>query len=581
MNQTITLSREEKRNAFREINESSDRIMKYTLFGYFAFGLFLATFYDTYFIAILSGGLCLAAYFVPKILLPQSALYRYVMAVVVGVFSAQYIYQMHGMFEMHFFFFVASALLITYQNWKLQIPLLLFVVIHHATFALIQYSGMKEIYFTQLDYMDLQTFIFHAGIAGVIIFICGYWAFDLERKTIREYGTLSELGKQLSNVGNNIQFAEEIAKGNLQASAEVAAEDELGKSLMRMRTNLVEASERERAEKYITGGIAHIGEILRRNNNDIKALSDELISSIVKYLGANQGALFLLEEEESSRYLNMTACYAYERKKFMESKVDIGQGLIGQCFLEREIIYMTNVPDNYVRITSGLGTANPKSIVLVPLITNEEVYGVLELASFQVFTEMHLSFLRKASESIASSIVSTRTTEKIKGLLEESQQRSEELRAQEEEMRQNMEEMQATQEEMGRKNLEVEKSSAEFKSILKGIDESMATIEFAPDGTVLTANENFLKTMKYALAEITGSHHNKFVPQEIQDSEEYRTFWKKLAAGHSNRGIFKRLDARGGTVWLNAIYSPILDPRGQVIRVVKFATDITELKKSS
>ena len=121
----------DKKTIFREINAKSDRIMQYALVAYFIFGFFLATFYDTYLIALGVGGLCLLAYFLTKAILPNSIVHQYVCSVVLGIFSAQYIYQMHGLFEMHFFFFVGSTLLITYQNWKLQVPLLVFVVVHH------------------------------------------------------------------------------------------------------------------------------------------------------------------------------------------------------------------------------------------------------------------------------------------------------------------------------------------------------------------------------------------------------------------------------------------------------------------
>src|SRR5690606_8013286 len=143
-------------------------------------------------------------------------------------------------------------------------------------------------------------------------------------------------------------------------------------------------------------------------------------------------------------------------KKFLSTKFGIGEGMIGQCFQEREMVYITDVPDGFVRITSGLGTANPRCIVLMPLIANEEVHGVMEFASFNTMRSDQLDFLKSAGELIASSIVSTRTTERIRMLLEESQQRGEEMRAQEEEMRQNMEELQATQEEMTRRNTEME-----------------------------------------------------------------------------------------------------------------------------
>ncbi len=350
---TISITPEEKKKAYQQINKAADQVINYAIWAYFAFGIMLSFFYDTYLIAFGVSGICLIAYYLTKMLLPNSVLYQYVLSALLGILAAQFIYQMHGLFEMHFFFFVASTLLIIYQNWKLQIPLLLFVLIHHSSFAYLQYTGMKEIYFTQLDYMDLQAFLFHAGIAGVIIFICGGWSYVLEKRTINEWYTTSALEQQLKNVKLNIAFAEEISKGNLQAEHDVSNDDELGHSLVRMQKNLLDASAREYDERYITTGIADIGEILRRHTADIKALAEELVPGIVKYLNANQGALFLLEEENGEQYLHMKACYAYSRKKYIDGRIDIGQGIVGQCFLEREIIFMTNVPDNYMRITSG------------------------------------------------------------------------------------------------------------------------------------------------------------------------------------------------------------------------------------
>jgi GAF domain-containing protein len=170
-------------------------------------------------------------------------------------------------------------------------------------------------------------------------------------------------------------------------------------------------------------------------------------------MGMNQGGLFLLESEGSDEHLNLAACYAYERKKYLTRRVEIGEGLIGQCFLEKDIIYMTKVPQDYVQITSGLGEATPGCIIIVPIMTNDEIVGVMELASFKPVEKYQLEFLKKVAENVASSIVSSRVTERVKNLLTESQQQTEEMRAQEEEMRQNMEELQATQEEMRRKEL--------------------------------------------------------------------------------------------------------------------------------
>jgi signal transduction histidine kinase len=182
-----------------QVKKRSDKLINYFLPGYFLLGLLFAWFYDTWVIAIGSGGICLIAYYSVKIALLSSNLYQYVLSVIFGIFMAQYIYQMHGLFEMHFFAFIGSAILITYQNWKLQIPMMLVVVIHHSIFGYLQDSGLENIYFTQLDFFELRTFIIHVLLAGVIFFICGLWAYQLKKyseKHIRQIIDMAKLEKE-------------------------------------------------------------------------------------------------------------------------------------------------------------------------------------------------------------------------------------------------------------------------------------------------------------------------------------------------------------------------------------------------
>src|SRR5882724_9844041 len=181
MNMTANTEQQQYAEALQlEVKKRSDRLMNYFLAMYFAGGLLFALYYGTWSIAIGVGGLSLIAYYSVKIMLPASHLSEYVLSVVLGIFMAQYIYQMHGMFEMHFFAFIASAILITYQNWKLQIPLAVVVIIHHAVFGYLQDVGFDKVYFTQLDYFSLQTFIIHVLLAAIVFFICGLWAYQLK-----------------------------------------------------------------------------------------------------------------------------------------------------------------------------------------------------------------------------------------------------------------------------------------------------------------------------------------------------------------------------------------------------------------
>jgi signal transduction protein with GAF and PtsI domain len=209
--------------------------------------------------------------------------------------------------------------------------------------------------------------------------------------------------------------------------------------------------EEDQKRNWTTDGLARFVEVLR-SNKKIDALVHDITKNLVNLLQANQGAIFVLNDSETGdQYLEMMACYAFNRTKYLTKKVSLGEGLIGQTFLERQTIYLKEVPDDFVRITSGLGEANPRNLLIVPLKVNEDVVGIVELASFKTFQPHEIAFVEKIGENIAHTILSFRTNEHTQRLLDESHQQAENLRAQEEELRQNQEELQATQEEISRK----------------------------------------------------------------------------------------------------------------------------------
>ena len=379
------------------------------------------------------------------------------------------------------------------------------------------------------------------------------------------------------------RFVEALKSADFQASFSGLNENSvLGESLHSLRSRMITLSKEEQQRNWVNQGLAKFADLLRvTKQENATVLFDHVISSLVAYLDVNQGAIFLINDEHpGDPFIELVSCYAYHRKKHLDKRIELGGGLVGQCFLEKQVIYLTEVPADYIRITSGLGEALPRSILLVPMMLDDQVLGVTELASFNVFEPYQIDFVKKIADNMASTFAGARTSMRTQALLTESQFQAEQLRAQEEEMRQNMEELTATQEEMQRKANEVLNASAEMRSILNGIDATMATIEFTPEGVVTTANTNFLNAMKYSLAEIKGKHHRLFTPPDVSSSQEYQHFWTSLAAGKSNTDVFRRIDSNGKTVWLNAIYNPILDADGKVLKVIKFATDITAQKES-
>ena len=213
------------------------------------------------------------------------------------------------------------------------------------------------------------------------------------------------------------------------------------------------AQEEEKRRSWASEGFSRFGAILRRQDNE-QQMYDALLGGIIKYIEANQGGLYLAEGEGKQVELVLRSSYAYDRKKFKEHRVEPGQGLLGQCYLERDHIYLTRIPQNYVFVTSGLGDATPSALLLIPLLTEDEVMGVLEVASFRPFPQHIIDFLMKMGQDIAATVNIGRTNQLTRRLLEQAQEQTEQMRAQEEEMRQNMEELAATQEELQRKERE-------------------------------------------------------------------------------------------------------------------------------
>ncbi len=299
-----------------------------------------------------------------------------------------------------------------------------------------------------------------------------------------EHNINDELGMIIHSINalaNNLreaaEFTVKIGKGEFNADFNVkmgkntSEEHNLGTALLNMRDRLMKVAEEDKKRNWATEGFAMFGDILRKDNDNIGLLSDNIISHLVKYLKANQGSLFIVNEESKEEaFLEMKACYAWNKKKFIERKIELGEGIVGQVWQEGDTVLLTEIPDNYITITSGLGEANPNCILVVPLKVNEQIFGVIELASFKRFEAHEIDFTTKLGESIASTISGVKGNERTRKLLTDSQQLTESLKTQEEETRQNMEELNATQDEMRRKEEEIARREEEIRGQIEVLE---------------------------------------------------------------------------------------------------------------
>jgi PAS domain S-box-containing protein len=390
-----------------------------------------------------------------------------------------------------------------------------------------------------------------------------------------------ELTSKKTQMSAALEFVKAITQGNLEVGfnsvIENDAENELSASLVNMRDQMKKISTEEKQRNWVTEGLAKFGEILRHKSDNLKGLSELIISSLVKYLNANQGALYLINEEKSSDiFIELAACYAYGRKKHIEQRIELGQGLIGQVALEKSTLYMTNIPNDYLKITSGLGEALPRNLLIVPLKLEDKIFGLVEVASFQLIVSHEIEFIERLGVSIASTIAAARTSERTKQLLQETQSQAEEMRSQEEEMRQNMEELTATQEEMQRILKEVQSQERYMNELIDSSVDSILVMD--KSYKVLSAN----KTVRQTYAQLGIDIVKGLDVAKLFDPKEwlrYKAFYDRTFAGESFQHT-ERFESHGFKSFFLNQHTPIRDKEGNIVASAVFAKDVTELVKA-
>jgi methyl-accepting chemotaxis protein len=403
----------------------------------------------------------------------------------------------------------------------------------------------------------------------------------LRIETEDEIGEMSNaLNTTIDGLNQKVEFASSIEMGNLESDLQaLSSEDILGNALIDMRNSLRHASEEEEKRKeednrrrWANEGLAKFGEILRQNNDNMDVLAKSIIKELIQTLDANQGGLFLLnEDDESDPHFELTAAYAYNRYKYKSKRILMGEGLIGACAMEKKTVHLTEIPDGYIEITSGLGQSNPTTLVLVPLVMEDKVLGVIEIASFNIFEPHQIEFIEKLAQSIASTITTVKVNIRTSLLLTKTQQQAEEMAAQEEEMRQNMEELQATQEESSRK-------TAEMQSFIDALNNSSFVIEYDPLGYITAINDAYLELLSLSRDEVVGTHHSDKMELSTSKKKEYDQMWANLRNGIPQKQVNKFV-VHNKTFVFQETYTPIKNEMGEIYKILKISNNITNLVK--
>jgi PAS domain S-box-containing protein len=378
-------------------------------------------------------------------------------------------------------------------------------------------------------------------------------------------------------------FTQQLIHNDFNASLTLSGEsDDLGKSLINLRDTLKankESDEKRRNEdelrNWLAEGMANFGEILRNNIHDQEELAFQTIKALTLYINAIQGGFYLLNDtDENNKFFNLIAFFAYDRKKFADQKIPYGDGLIGTAAKEQKTVYITQIPEDYILVTSGLGHSNPKCLLIVPIIRENVIHGALELASLTLLEAHHITMAEKVAESVASTLSAVKTNIRTTRLLEDTKAQAQALSSQEEEMRQNLEELQATQEEATRQ-------AERFMMLENAVNHTMIRAEYDVEGKLLYANTKFLNKLEYSSnSEVEGKNIEMFIAPK--DREWFHKIWDNLSKGGRHfEGYMKHITRTGKDLWTIATYTCIRKENDEVDKILFLALDTTEQKKLS
>jgi len=379
-----------------------------------------------------------------------------------------------------------------------------------------------------------------------------------------------------ATISSATEFVKQIGKGNLDAVYHSHEEhtDTLATSLVDMRDQMKKFASEEKQRNWATEGLASFVEILRSKGNSFADLSDSIIRHLVKYMNVSQGALYLMNDDDhQDTFLEMVACFAYNRKKHLNQRINLGEGIIGQVVLEKSTTYMKDIPKDYLKITSGLGEALPRNLLIVPLKLNDTVFGVVELASFETILPYRIQFVEKLGESIASTISAVKVSERTQRLLQETQQQTEEMKSQEEEMRQNMEELSATQEEMHRVLTEVQTKEGYLNELINASEDLIYTVD--KEYGLLSWNKSFAKTLEqFNMTLEKGSNTLDWYTGD--ERLKQKDLYDRAFSGQTFE-LTTQADNQGSIIYFINTYAPLRTAQGEVFSVGVFGKNITEM----
>jgi PAS domain S-box-containing protein len=447
-------------------------------------------------------------------------------------------------------------------------------------FAYIMESGLPIRFASLLQIHHLHRSLILVDLVPVIILALLLPMHKIMNRAIGEYEERVLASQEIRK--RNTKFAQLLSEGENPEPYEEMMQSDLGKALRMIHLNIKADRRKERELSYITEGKDLVSKVLREHQ-ELEELSYHVLRVLNGYIHSTQAAFYICNE--NSQFLVNTATYAYNRRKYLKQEFKLGEGLVGQCAYEMDYIYRTEIPADYMTISSGiLGEQKPESILLVPLIANEEVQGVLEFAFLKErVPKLTIQFLLELGEIIARTILNLKMNLRTQKLLEESRNMTEELQKNELQLQENAREMSEAQKNLERANIQLEGKINEARQannrlhlMLEHASEIISIYD--RDATLTYISPSVINILGYSVDEMMAGKDMERIAKD--DVTRLRKIFDHL---QSNPGAIDNLEyyfikKNGERVFLRTSVRSMLDDnaiRGFLLNT----TDITESVK--
>jgi len=295
-----------------------------------------------------------------------------------------------------------------------------------------------------------------------------------------EIGQLAEAANAM--IDNHVTITKQantIATGDYSVDLQPRSDkDVLGKAIQQMTISLRKMSIEDEKQNWHKSGINDLNNLIR-GDQEIKGLSKKLVTFLCKYLKAEMGVFYLLDKQNN--HFVMASAYAFSRRKDVNNTIKPGEGLIGQAAVENEIITLTEVPENYFPIKSGLGHTPPRTVTVAPVSYQSDVIGIIELATLTEFSNRETEFLKVALENIGIAIHTARTSAELKILLMRTQEQAEELQVQQEELKQANEELESQTKALRESEATLQSQQEELRQTNEELEEQTKALRASED----------------------------------------------------------------------------------------------------